>query len=46
MLPTKTVQKETVVKDALRITAILNKHLSEENCAHTIKEIAAEAVRE
>jgi len=39
-------QKDTVVKDALRITAIMNKHLSEDNCVHTIQEIAAEALKE
>ena len=28
-----------VVQQAIRITAILNKHLSEENCRHTVKQI-------
>ena len=35
--------KDAVVKDALRITAVLNKHLSEGNCQHSVKEIVSEA---
>lgn len=34
---------KNVVRDALKITTILNKHLDEDNCRHTVKEIAAEA---
>jgi hypothetical protein len=33
----------TVVQDAIRIATILNKHLSEENCRHSVKQIASEA---
>ncbi len=40
------LQKETVVNDALRITSVLNKHLSEEDCSHTIRQIAMEALKE
>jgi len=32
-----------VVQDALRCVRILNKHLDEESCQHTLKEIATEA---
>lgn len=35
--------KMNVVKDALRITSTLNKHLAEGNCQHSVKEIAIEA---
>lgn len=36
--------QETAVNDALRITAILNKHLEESNCQHGIKEIVADVL--
>jgi hypothetical protein len=39
--------EDSVFKDALRITMILNKHLSENpECHHTVKEIASEAFEE
>lgn len=35
-----------VVEDALKITAVLNKHLAEDpNCTHSLKEIAEEIFR-
>jgi hypothetical protein len=36
--------QDTVVNDALRITAILNKHLEEPNCQHDIKQIVADVL--
>jgi len=33
------------VNDALRITSVLNKHMAEPNCTHTIKEITEEIFR-
>ena len=35
--------QNNVIKDSLRIMAALNKHLSEESCGHSIKEIVIEA---
>lgn len=37
-----TVQKQ-LVDDVLRIASILNKHLSELDCKHNVKQIAREA---
>jgi hypothetical protein len=36
--------QETAINDALRITAILNKHLEEPNCQHGIKQIVADVL--
>lgn len=35
---------QTVIYDALRISKIVNKHLAETNCQHTIKNILLEAL--
>ena len=36
---------DQVVQQAIRITSALNRHASEDNCQHTVKQIAAEALK-
>lgn len=36
-------KNKIVIEKAIRITSILNKHLNEHNCEHTVNEIAREA---
>jgi len=36
-------QKNSVVSDAIRLMTVINSHLSEPNCLHSIKQIATEA---
>ena len=33
----------SAIEDAIKITSVIRKHVDEENCKHSIKEIAAEA---
>lgn len=39
-------QTNTVVRDAVRLMTVINSHLSEYQCRHTIKQIASEAFSE
>jgi hypothetical protein len=36
------MQRDSVVEDALRITTVLNRHMTETNCRHSVKEIMKE----
>jgi hypothetical protein len=38
-------RKENVLRDAARLMAVINSHLSETQCQHSIKQIATEAFR-
>lgn len=44
MIDTKDLEKDVIVEDALRIATVLNRHLSEPECHHNIREIATEAL--
>lgn len=37
-------EKDLIVKDALKITSVINRHLAEDNCVHNIQEIAKEFI--
>lgn len=38
------VNSRDTIKDALHCLQVLNRHLMEENCEHTVKEIVTEAL--
>lgn len=42
-IESKRERNSMVVRHAIRIAAILNKHLSEDNCHHSVRDITAEA---